>query len=470
MKRRSFIRNTALTTGSIGLLGLSEFNALAMPGSNQQIWTRKDVNTLTNSSPEIVAYKKAINEMKKLPNDDPRSLTAQRDIHRRWCGRIHNNWHFLPWHRAYIYCFEEIIRELSGDESFALPYWNWTKYSKVPAMFFEQNSPLIHTRNITKDSSFKPDQITRYFKEASTNFDAQVLFKDFGGGDPIEPLVGKAESPGHNFVHTWVGGSMCCRETAAEDPLFWLHHCNIDRFWANWNDKLKRSNPVTQNWKDITYKNMFFDRKGKAIENFTIDRLNATKELKYYYDDQPRNTDADALIVAAFETNNALTFAKSNTMNLKATEKSKFEFVMEIPATFRQKLEEIKSGVKTKERTFLELQDIKNPQVSGIEVSVFLNFDNLKVKSSPQDPHYVGAITFFPQGNEGHTAGHGGHDENHVPMNVRFDITDKLATVLATSREPVEKVLRPQLIVQQEGAENVEIEIANFKVVTEKIF
>jgi hypothetical protein len=39
----------------------------------------------------------------------------------------------------------------------------------------------------------------------------------------------------HNRVHVWVGGNMLgC--ASPNDPVFWLHHCNIDRLWARWQE------------------------------------------------------------------------------------------------------------------------------------------------------------------------------------------------------------------------------------------
>ncbi|KAJ5219622.1 hypothetical protein N7468_008826 [Penicillium chermesinum] len=42
----------------------------------------------------------------------------------------------------------------------------------------------------------------------------------------------------HNNIHGWVGGDfnghMSQIPVATFDPLFWLHHCNIDRIWALW--------------------------------------------------------------------------------------------------------------------------------------------------------------------------------------------------------------------------------------------
>ncbi|KAL3309248.1 hypothetical protein Ciccas_012204 [Cichlidogyrus casuarinus] len=38
----------------------------------------------------------------------------------------------------------------------------------------------------------------------------------------------------HNRVHNMVKGSMCCSTTAANDPLFILHHSQMDRIWQLW--------------------------------------------------------------------------------------------------------------------------------------------------------------------------------------------------------------------------------------------
>lgn len=37
----------------------------------------------------------------------------------------------------------------------------------------------------------------------------------------------------HNRVHVWVGGSML-PGTSPNDPVFFLHHCNVDRLWWQW--------------------------------------------------------------------------------------------------------------------------------------------------------------------------------------------------------------------------------------------
>src|SRR5207249_4427969 len=46
-------------------------------------------------------------------------------------------YHFLTWHRLYIYYLERIVRKLSGKADFALPYWNYNDLSgrTLPAIF-----------------------------------------------------------------------------------------------------------------------------------------------------------------------------------------------------------------------------------------------------------------------------------------------------------------------------------------------
>lgn len=37
----------------------------------------------------------------------------------------------------------------------------------------------------------------------------------------------------HDGPHNWVGGIMATA-SSPEDPVFWLHHSNVDRLWAIW--------------------------------------------------------------------------------------------------------------------------------------------------------------------------------------------------------------------------------------------
>ena len=67
---------------------------------------------------------------------------------------------------------------------------------------------------------------------------------------------------------------------AAYDPIFWLHHCNIDRLWASWN-AAGRKNPT-----DATFLNKkftFADGNGNKVVA-TISDFLSIAALNYKYD------------------------------------------------------------------------------------------------------------------------------------------------------------------------------------------
>ncbi|MGW3496639.1 tyrosinase family protein [Streptomyces sp. NPDC001020] len=43
----------------------------------------------------------------------------------------------------------------------------------------------------------------------------------------------------HNQVHLWVGGDMQPM-SSPNDPVFFLHHCNVDRIWESWMQRYDR--------------------------------------------------------------------------------------------------------------------------------------------------------------------------------------------------------------------------------------
>ncbi|KAF2194899.1 Di-copper centre-containing protein [Zopfia rhizophila CBS 207.26] len=80
----------------------------------------------------------------------------------------------------------------------------------------------------------------------------------------------------HNEIHDKIGqgGHMGSLEVSSFDPVFWLHHCNVDRLWTIW----QALNPSA----------FVIDKVAAAREaNFTIaagTRVTAETELKPFYD------------------------------------------------------------------------------------------------------------------------------------------------------------------------------------------
>jgi tyrosinase len=153
---------------------------------------------------------------------------------------------FLPWHRAYLLSFERAIRDQAPPNvKVALPWWDWTSPRShafgVPTAFSIANvngqpNPLFRAPIFAPTANPPINRVTRRFpgnpaQLPSSAFVNGVLnltqFNDFS--NQIEDL--------HDFVHGWTGGSlgdMGNLGTAAWDPIFWSHHCNIDRLWYLW--------------------------------------------------------------------------------------------------------------------------------------------------------------------------------------------------------------------------------------------
>ena len=160
-----------------------------------------------------------------------------------WPGQTAFSAEFILWHRAYVYYFERILRAASKYDGFALPYWNYTgsdpKLRLLPEIFRDTSSVLYDgTRNAqlnrgeiglldsTVDTS-SPFGATNFFDTSTAAF----------AGSPVEPEFAnqaRMERVPHNRVHGAIGGNMGDPAKAGFDPVFWAHHCNIDRLWNVW--------------------------------------------------------------------------------------------------------------------------------------------------------------------------------------------------------------------------------------------
>jgi hypothetical protein len=138
----------------------------------------------------------------------------------------HGTVYFEPWHRAFLYYFEQTLRAASGDATLNLPYWDWYNTPTIPASFTATTTPaatpnpLWHSRVNNTTSALSQAA----FGAGNTNF-KQPPFPGFSGSLEGNP---------HGTVHGEIGGDMGSVPTAGRDPVFWVHHCNIDRLWNVW--------------------------------------------------------------------------------------------------------------------------------------------------------------------------------------------------------------------------------------------
>jgi tyrosinase len=146
---------------------------------------------------------------------------------------------FLPWHRAYLYFFEKSLQDRVAGVT--LPWWDWTQAHDegIPALYSRKQTPE-RKANPLSSSPIQPSG-RRDPKEART-----WRAPGAGAGLPRPEAVQRVLANRdfftfqnqlediHSQVHIWTGGTMQSIETAAYDPVFWAHHCMIDRLWYLW--------------------------------------------------------------------------------------------------------------------------------------------------------------------------------------------------------------------------------------------
>jgi tyrosinase len=182
----------------------------------------------------------------------------------------HGSWYFLPWHRGYLAAFEAIVaatvKQLTGDD-WALPYWNYLDAANpqaraIPAAFLAPAMPdgspnplRRYPRQLAGPLPAAPANVFGLDAMAETNFQVGAIGSiGFGGGITAFERggdgAGALEFNPHNVVHGMLGGFMGNPYFAALDPIFWLHHCNIDRLWEAWMRTAGRTMTRDPRWLD----------------------------------------------------------------------------------------------------------------------------------------------------------------------------------------------------------------------------
>jgi hypothetical protein len=189
---------------------------------------------------------------------------------------------FLPWHR--YFCRELELALQAKNPRVTLPYWDWAADSGNPigAPLWNGN-PAAGRVYVGGDGDGPGGRITTgpfkdWVARVETISGALVnrpgIVRELGQdviGNPAFPTQAQVthavnnfntydtapwslESTGsfrnrlegwrsalpneqsphlHNVVHVWVGGDMG-PGTSPNDPVFFIHHCNVDRIWALW--------------------------------------------------------------------------------------------------------------------------------------------------------------------------------------------------------------------------------------------
>lgn len=247
------------------------------------------LNVMSSSYTQMPDFINGVKVMKSRQDNDPLSWRFQANTHGTppgtpipvnsqgvWDTCEHSSWYFLPWHRVYLYYFERILRAASGNNQLTLPYWDWASRRSIPDAFY--NDPLNENRDLQLGDELKPvslgptgpviDPVNQSYALSRANYGDAVKKLLQGSTWQWAGFTWQLEMLPHNIIHSLIGGLMGDPATAAQDPIFWLHHCNIDRLWNSWLSNGEHTNPTDFAWLDQIY--AFYD----------LDPVDSTKAIR----------------------------------------------------------------------------------------------------------------------------------------------------------------------------------------------
>jgi tyrosinase len=100
---------------------------------------------------------------------------------------------------------------------------------------------------------------------------------------PFTTFSSSLEGTPHGAVHVSVGGWMAVVPQAAQDPIYWLHHANIDRLWTLWLARGGgRTDPTTTSWLNRRFS--FFNEGGTQVSMSAKQTLQSCQDLGYVYE------------------------------------------------------------------------------------------------------------------------------------------------------------------------------------------
>lgn len=218
-------------------------------------FTRKGVHQLTTT--ELQTLRRGFQLLQNMPSTDPRSMVQLAARHCIYCGEtslnatdkpptsdIHAGRYrglfFLPFHRAFMYYLERIMRsQLIADAkttatktddaaaaAFALPYWEWAT-KRIHGIYLSGGGatalPDQRASRIVQLSSSAMSDLGRDWAVALAITDPNVFYS-------TTVSFSASHVTPHNDTQGWMRNPL----HSARQPLFYGHHGNVDRLWADW--------------------------------------------------------------------------------------------------------------------------------------------------------------------------------------------------------------------------------------------
>ncbi|MEM7478811.1 MAG: tyrosinase family protein [Planctomycetota bacterium] len=390
ISKRNFIKLAAagVSAGAIQTFASGPANA-------QGVRVRRNINAMPADDPILEVFREAVTKMHELPDTDERSWIGQAQIHLDHCHRQPG--HFLTWHRQYTLAFEDIVRDVTGEPDWALPYWDWSNNPQIPSAFFGAGNPLdTETWN-------DPDPQTSPFSQRRIGADdtlssSSVDISRIENQRLFDVFSSRLDNGPHGSVHVAIGGHMG-RFLSPLDPIFWVHHCNVDRIWAKWS--LNFANPGDDEWLSETFDDMFVDVSGQFVSDVRASDLVDSRALGYDYDDLLNLGGAIAAgatstdLSPIFETEAIFTAnAIPSVLNIPTSIALDAEPRVLLPDDFFDKQSVLDGTIER--RVVARLSEIDIPEdAENYEIRIFLNCPYLSPEVPKEDPHFVAELSLF---------------------------------------------------------------------------
>ncbi|KAJ9070419.1 hypothetical protein DSO57_1008160 [Entomophthora muscae] len=188
-------------------------------------------------------------------------------IHVLNAHNVHKTPLFLAWHRHYLHHFQMKLFELNS--SIVIPYWDTGMDSQKPeeSEIFTQdyyggtgNEILDHclangqftSMRVTVEDQQPNGTFRRCIRR---QFDGKTKISSFFSSDLISPIIrnnnfteftSQIEIGPHAPPHNNIGGQRghMGRMSSPNDPIFWIHHANVDYWYAQWQDSFGKDNYI----------------------------------------------------------------------------------------------------------------------------------------------------------------------------------------------------------------------------------
>jgi tyrosinase len=335
---------------------------------------------------------------------------------------------FLPWHRMYVFYLERIIRKVSGRADFTLPYWNYSNSGaqsgpQLPPQFRMKGDQTYGSLYVEKRNPVQPawpggakvnagDPIDK-FDSGALDLTALNECDFLPVDDGPQGFSAAIDGVLHGNVHVLVGNMRNMGDVpwAAYDPVFWLHHCNIDRLWESWNRAGGRNPTSDAGWMGTKF--IFADENGSRVERAVQEFLDIAS-LGYLYDRlevPPSRTcpppPGNALVAPRIAQRRASVITGS--IQLQPTP---VRVTLEPPPPSRGSLQEpLGSRVAALGPTrqlYLVAKGVHAESQPGVLYHLYLDPPpGRRLTPGRGNPYYVGTINFFDAG--AHAGRHEGH-------------------------------------------------------------